>query len=252
LVVCSAVYEVSSTFTEIGILLKMRKPVFFTLSLLFLYSSLTAQSDKKKGGWAGTLTAALIPISQPGLGIQPGVEYRFNNRLSLLAEICIPVNGKNSKDSSELNKKYMRVKSEIRYCLLGKSKKSHLYTGFQVSSSRRRFINQNGFIYDKQGADSVTYYNKASINSPVTTVSLQLGSIITKGKFAFDVFAGIGARFIHTTISDVEIPARGVILRPDGLRLTASYSYAGNATMFHFNGGVRLMWHFYEFRHSQK
>lgn len=219
---------------------------------LFFSATLHAQKENDQKGFAVTLAGALIPISQPGLGIQPGVEYRFNDRFSLLAEIAIPVNKKNSKDSSELNKQYIRFKSEIRYSLLSKSKKNHLYAGFQVSTSRRRFINQNGFIYDSQGADSVTYYDKASINSPVTTVSLQFGSIITKGRFAVDVFAGIGARFIHTTISDVEIPVRGVILRADGLRLTASYSYAGNATMFLLNGGIRLMWHFYQFHHPRK
>lgn len=228
----------------------MRKFIFI-LFLLFS-ASLQAQKSGEQKGFAATLTGALIPISQPGLGIQPGAEYRFNDRISLLAEIAIPVNKKNSKDSSELNKQYLRIKSEIRYSLLSKSKKNHLYAGFQVSSSSRRFINQNGFIYDKQGADSVTYYNKASVNSPVRTVSVQFGSVITNGQFAVDIFAGIGARFIHTTISDVEIPVRGVILRADGLRLTASYSYAGNATMLLLNGGVRFMWHFYNFRHPQK
>jgi hypothetical protein len=230
--------------------LTMRKLILIFFLLLSL--SLQAQKNSSQKGWAATLAGALIPISQPGLGIQPGVEYRFNDRFSLLAEIAIPLNKKDSKDSSELNKQYLRFKSEIRYSLLSKSKKNHLYAGFQVSTSSRRFIYQNGFIYDKQGADSVTYFSKASINSPVTTVSLQFGSIITKGRFAVDVFAGIGARFIHTTISNVEIPVRGVILRADGLRLTASYSYAGNATMIHLNGGVRFMWHFYEFRHPQK
>ncbi len=228
----------------------MRKLVF--IFFLLFSASLQAQKSKEQEGFAVTLSGALIPISQPGLGIQPGVEYRFNDRFSLLAEIAIPLNKKNSKDSSELNKRYLRYKTEIRYSLLSKSKKNHLYTGFQVSSSRRQFIYQNGFIYDKQGADSVTYFSKASINSPVTTASVQFGSIITKGRFAVDVFAGIGARFIHTTISDVEVPVRGVILRADGLRLTASYSYAGNAIMFHLNAGIRFMWHFYQLRHPQK
>ncbi|HMK25775.1 MAG TPA: hypothetical protein VK483_07065 [Chitinophagaceae bacterium] len=228
----------------------MRK--FVVILFLVLSSSLYAQVDSSQKGWAATFTVAAIPISQPGLGIQPGIEYRFNDRFSVLAEITIPVNKKNSKDSSELNKKYLRYKTEIRYNLFPKSKKGHYYTGFQVSSSQRKFTSVGGFYYDERHTDSVYYYDRASINSPVTTVSAQFGSIITKGRFAVDVFAGIGARFIHTTISNIENPVRSVIMSADGLRLTASYSYKGNITMFHFNGGIRFMWHFYQFKHPGK
>ena len=231
----------------------MRKPVFFTFLFLFLYSSLKAQSEKKQGGWAVTLTGALIPISQPGLGIQPGVEYRFNDRYSLLTEITIPVNGKNSKDSSELDKKYFRIKSEMRYSFFSKNKSSHLYAGLQVSRASRQFINQNSFYYDDRNTDSGYYYSKAAINSPVSTLSLQFGTIIAKGRFAVDLFTGIGARFIHTAITDVKDPVRTVIAKAaEGPSFTASYSYAGNVTLLHLTGGVRLMWHFYEFRHPKK
>lgn len=226
------------------------------LSLIFfLLLSLSAQAQisSTQKGWAATLTGAFIPISQPGLAIQPGVEYRFNDRFSLLAEITIPVNGKNSKDSSELNKQYLRYKTEIRYSFFNKSKKSHTYAGLQVSRASRRFINLNSFYYKERKGDSVYFYDKASINSPITTVSLQFGSIFSYGRFAVDLFAGIGARFIHTSITNVENQISGVRNRGgSGLSFTASYSYAGNITMFHLNGGIRLMWYFYQFRHSQK
>ena len=121
----------------------MQKFVFF-LFLLFS-SSLLAQKPGTQKGWAVTLTGALIPISQPGLGIQPGVEYRFNDRYSLLAEITIPANHKNSKDSSELNKQYLRIKSEIRYRFVSSRKNNYLYTGLQASTASRKFINRNSF-----------------------------------------------------------------------------------------------------------
>jgi hypothetical protein len=229
----------------------MRKFIFI-LFLLFS-ASLQAQNSNEQKGFAVTLAGALIPISQPGLGIQPGVEYRFNGRYSLLAEATIRVNNKNSKDSSELNKQYFRFKSELRYSLSGKNKKNHMYTGLQVSGSSRKFINQNSFYYDSRNTDSGYYYTKASINSPVTTVSLQFGSIIAKGKFAVDLFTGIGARFIHTTIAGIENPTRSAIRKPDsGPSFTASYSYAGNIIMLHLNGGIRLMWQFYQVKHPQK
>lgn len=229
----------------------MQKFVFF-LSLLFS-SSLLAQTSSTQKGWAVTLTGALIPISQPGVGIQPGVEYRFNDRWSLLTEITIPVNKKDSKDSSELNKKYFRIKPELRYSFLSKRKTSNQYAALQASRASRQFINRNSFYYYNSSTDSVYYYDKASISSPVTTVALQFGSIFTHGRFAVDIFIGIGARFINTIITDVVNPVRGVISNPaDGPHFTASYSYAGNITMLQVNAGFRAMWHFYEYRHPRK
>lgn len=229
----------------------MRK--FISILFLLLSSSLYAQIDSTQKGWAATLAAALIPISQPGLGVQPGVEYRFNDRISLLAEITIPVNKKDSKDSSELNKKYLRYKTEIRYSFLTKSKKSHEYAGFQVSRASRSFSNLNGLYYKEKAGDSVYFYDRAFINSPITTLSIQFGSVISFGRFALDLFAGIGARFIHTSVTDIVNPVSAATdSRRDGVPFTPSYSYAGNITMFHLNGGVRFMWHFYQFRHARK
>jgi hypothetical protein len=231
----------------------MQKPGFITCLFLCCFSLLNAQSEKQQSGLAISFTGALIPISQPGLGIQPGLEYRFNNRIGLLAELTIAANKKNSKDSSELDKKYFRIKSELRYSFLTKRKNMHQYAGLQITSSRRSFINQNSFYFDNKHVDSVYYYDRAYINSPVATVSLQFGSIITKGKFATDIFAGIGVRFINTKLRNVENPVRGIINRGiEGPHFTASYSYSGNITMFHFNAGIRLMWHFYEYHHPKK
>jgi len=233
----------------------MRKPGFFIFMLILFYSSLTAQSTNVRGEWAATLTGALIPISQPGLGIQPGISYRINDHYSILAEVAFRANKKDSKDSSELNKQYLRIKSEVRYCFSAKGKRSHLYTGLQVSRASRKFINQNSYYYDNRSTDSGYYYSKASINSPVTTFSVQFGSIINFHDqiFSVDLFAGIGARFITTTIADIENPVRSAVSRPaDGPSFTPSYSYAGNVIMFHLNGGLRLMWNFSRVKHPGK
>ena len=72
------------------------------------------------------------------------------------------------------------------------------------------------FIYDDRSTDSGYYYNKASLNSPVTTFSLQFGSILSfsGGKFAMDFFAGVGAWFINTAITGIENPVRALISKP--------------------------------------
>ncbi len=230
----------------------MRKPFF--IFLVFLSTALFGQTDSAHKGWAATFTFTSIPIGQPGLGIQPGVEYRFNNRYSLLAEIAFRANKTNNKDSSILDKHYMKFKAGLRYSFPSKKERwSHDYAGLQISWASRKFINTNGFYDDHLPGDTVYYYSKASINSPITTVSLQVGSIITDGRFAVDAFIGIGARFIHTTITDVENQVKQVRQKNgSGLHFTASYSYAGNVTMFHLNGGIRFMWHFYDFKHPRK
>ena len=230
----------------------MRK--FALVIFLFFLILVCGQPSSAQKGWAVTLTGTLIPIGQPGLGIQTGAEYRFNKRWSLLSELVFRANKTNSKDSSTLDKHYGKVKSELRYIIFSKKDKlSHGYAGLQLSWASRKFINTEGYYYNNRHDDSVSYYSRAAINSPVTTFSAQIGSIITDGRFAVDVFIGVGARFIHTTISDVKNPVRSV--KPtggSGLHFTASYSYAGNITMFHLNGGLRFMWHFYNFKHPRK
>ena len=227
---------------------------FIFIFLLFMSIASYAQTDSTQKGWAITFTGTTIPIGQPGLGIQPGVEYRFNERWCLLSEIVIRANKTNSKDSSTLDKHYLKVKSELRYNFFSKiGRWSHDYISFQLSLASRKFINTEGFYYDNHHTDSVYYYTKAAINSPIKIASVQFGSIITEGRFAADAFIGIGIRFIQTTITDVKNPLRSTKqTNTDGLHFTASYSYAGNITRFHFNAGVRFMWHFYQFRHQRK
>ncbi|MBI5858988.1 MAG: hypothetical protein HZB42_15250 [Sphingobacteriales bacterium] len=224
--------------------------------ILFVFSSsfLHAQKDSIQKGWAATFTVTAVPIGQPGFGIQPGIEYRFNERYSLLSEFALRANKKNSKDSSTFDKHYFKVKSELRYHFFSKKQRwSHDYAAFQLSWASRKFINRNDFYYNRRHDDSVTYYSQASVNSPVMTATVQFGSVITNGRFALDVFIGAGGRFINTTLTNVENPVRGKEPRgSDGPHFPASYSFAGNTIMLQLNGGIRAMWHFYNFKHPRK
>lgn len=234
----------------------MPKPFF--VFLLLLSSVLQAQTDSSQNssqkGWAATFTITSVPIGQPGLGIQPGIEYHFNDRYSLLAEVAFRANKNASKDSTEFDKHYLKFKTELRYHLPSKKERwGHEYFGFQLSHASRRFITRNGFYYGDLPGDSVYYYSQAAINSPVTTASIQFGSIMTEGRFALDAFIGIGARFINTELSDIKNQTKGIRTNAaEGFHFTASYSYEGNKTMFHLNGGVRFTWYFYNFKHPRK
>ena len=84
---------------------------------------LIAQAQQTTAGrWAITVTPALIPMPSGGqLGVQPGFEFRFRDRFSWLNEVTFQTGKKQHVDSAALNKRYFRVKSEVRYHLLGNS-----------------------------------------------------------------------------------------------------------------------------------
>lgn len=210
---------------------------------------LIAQAQQTTAGrWAITVTPALIPMPSGGqLGVQPGFEFRFRDRFSWLNEVTFQTGKKQHADSAALNKRYFRVKSEVRYHLLGKNHKLTKYVGFQGSYSFRSFRNENeGFYYDDLPYDSVYYFDKAKIYSPITTLSLQFGFILSDGKrFAADMFVGTGLRLVNTRFTEVHNLRQDRRLRPpDWFTATASYQQNGWLSELHLNAGVRFMYRF--------
>jgi hypothetical protein len=229
----------------------MPKPVF--LLLLLLSSHLHGQTDSTENitqkGWAVTLTPALIPIGN-AFGVQPGVEYRFNDRLSLLSEITVMTSPRNGE--SVFDRHYARFRSELRWHFFNKKKRAfHEYAGFQAAYAFRRFIDSSGYYYEKDDRDSVIFFDKARLKSPVTTFAFQVGTIIADGRFAVDVFTGVGVRIVHTTITGVTNPRKGELM-PRAFHIPAAYNYKGTVAQMHFNAGIRLIWHFYDFQHPRK
>jgi len=222
----------------------------FFISLLFLPATMHGQTDSTQKGWAVTLTSSLIPLGPSALGIQPGAEYTFNDRLNLLTEITSRATPRNRESLQDRHD--MRFKSELRYNFFKKRKRiHHEYTGLQIASAVRRFTDLNGYYYENAHTDTVIFFDKARLNSPVTTLSLQFGSIIADGRLGADLFMGFGVRLVHTTINDVVNPRKGTV-HPRAFYFPAAYNYAGNVTQFHFNAGIRFMWHFYDFQHPRK
>jgi len=233
----------------------MPKP-FFAL-LLLLPACLQAQTDStkskkpiKQNGWAVTLTGALIPIGSSAFGIQPGADYKFNDRLSLLSEITFRASPRNSGLLKDRH--YMRFKSELRYSFFTKRRKAfHQYTGLLLTWASRRFTDSLGYYYEKQHSDSAVFFDRAKIKSPISTISAQFGSTIADGKFGVDVFIGLGLRLVNTSVSDVTNPRKGLVV-PRPFHFPAAYNYAGNVSQFHFNAGIRLIWYFYDFEHPRR
>lgn len=214
----------------------------------FITFSGYSQDKKSKGEWSGTLTGAMIPLPATTFGIQPGAIYKFSDRLSWLSELTFRVGNKDTKDSMAFNKKYFRVKQELRYHFnyFWFRKLSESYIGLQTAYSFRSFTDFTGFYYDGLRNDSVYYFDKAIVKSPVISLTLQFGSIYPIcDKVSLDVFCGIGARFINTHIKDIVNPSSGGrIWEKAGLAITPAYRYPGWEERLNLNAGLRIIYLF--------
>jgi hypothetical protein len=222
----------------------MRK---FYISIIFiLICSDLLQAQNK---WAVSYTPTAIVLSpRISYGIQPGVEYKVNQRFIILTEITF--NANRDKDSSFTDPKYFRIKPELRYKLEKHGRWLGNYLGLQLSYSHRKWNDLSGGSYFlKTGfEDSAISYQQATISSPVLTASLLLGSIIKTGDhFSIDFFFGMGARTIFTNYSNVQNPTKQYRQRPKCgplFGLPAAYTIDRTITRFHMNSGVRFLYYF--------
>jgi hypothetical protein len=221
----------------------MRKLIF--ISLILFSPRLFAQAERPDSKWYASLTGAVIPFPEWDFGIQPGIACKLADRFSLSTEITIRVGNKNSPRSEAFNKKYFRIQPELRYFLKTKKKDRNMYTGLRVSYSLRKFTDENGFYSISNKGDEGFFYDKADINSPVFTSSIQFGTLFSAGrKISIDVFAGTGARIINTAFANVINPISGIRVKEDGPSINASYSYEGSLIRLQLNAGFRLIYHF--------
>jgi hypothetical protein len=220
----------------------MRK-VIFPLCLFFCLLS-KAQESK----WSVSFTPAVFMSSGFKYAFQPGIEYNFTDRLSLLTEVAFTTG--RSKDLSYSNSKFFRIKPELRYYSPQSKHGLRSYIGIQLSYVYRRWENVSGGCYfdKKTYADSVTGYDKATINSPVLTSSIQTGTPFSFGDhFGMDIFMGMGVRMIFTRYSNVENATKDDYLLPKCKIIPApdpAWSVNGTVKRFHCNFGLRFLYRF--------
>lgn len=205
-------------------------------------------SKAQESKWGISFTPALVQSPAIHYGIQPGFEFRINDRLSLLTEIAFTT--AKDKDSSYQNSRYFRIKPELRYTLLGSKRRFNMYTGLQLSYSFRKWDDLDGGCYFNKQLynDSSIAYNKASISSPILTSSLQFGILLSvSDHFYMDFFMGMGARMIFTNYSGIENATKQpyntaickIVPAPD-----PAYWVNGTITRFHSNFGFRVLYRF--------
>jgi len=218
----------------------MRKTVFI---LLFCFCSVYARAQSR---WAISYSPASIIDPRLNLAIQPGIEYVFNRKFSLLTEFGLRKDVL-EKDSSYLNSKYFRVKTELRY--FRKDKSSRRYFALQLSYAARSFDDLAGglIIKQKEFRDSAFRYDQARVHSPVLTASLQIGRMFDlSDKLSIDLGMGAGIRDIITSYSRVSNLQYSPYYRRDCIPFGSIPGdlYEGARIKFHFNISLRLLYRF--------
>lgn len=219
------------------------------LSLLFYVFALNADAQQHvpSARWTAGLTLGILPVPGSGLGIQPSIEYYFTDRFSLMTDITLQTNKKNNDDSLAFDKKYFRVRPEFRYILSDPEKVVRFYAGLQGGFANRSFTTlKHGFYYTDKNSDTVWAFDRGRVNSPIITVSLQLGLlIVNKGPLSADIFMGSGARFITTRFSDlVNLHTERRSFGYEFFTVKKAYNQLGRIVRSHYTAGLRLIWRF--------
>ena len=213
---------------------------FFILAM----SSISAQTGK----WAFTYTPSMVEAPNLQYTIQPGIAYNINQNLQLLTEAAFKGGAPNDPTISQI--KYFRLKSEFRILLTRNNSIVKGYTGAQISFANRSWnrSSQGKYFESDQKRDSAISYTSTKINSPIGTITAQLGAVAHLGKhFALDVFMGMGARAVFTNYSQIENSTKvinevakcRIIIKPD-----PAWWVNGTVARFQLNTGTRLLFTF--------
>ncbi|HKB43887.1 MAG TPA: hypothetical protein VKC90_05850 [Chitinophagaceae bacterium] len=220
----------------------MPKPILLIIYLLLSTALLFAQKETKKY-LATSFSPGIVPVPGRPLSLRPGIEIYFSPKLSLFNEISLQTGKNKDFDSTAINKKYFRYKAEIRFYWAKVKNAIKPYLGLQFTGAKRKFdVNKSDRYYETFQDDSIYTYNKASINSPVKTGTLQLGlsSRVFKD-FYLDTEIGFGFKFINTDYSSLvnlqKIKAGFLNIKP-----ISSYRYIGKLTRLQFNLGFCILY----------
>ena len=220
--------------------MKKLLPTTFLVTVSFL---LRAQESK----WSVSFSPAVM--QSPGLhyAFQPGVEYKFNDRLALLTELAIPVGKNYSLDYS--HSKSFRLKSELRYYLTESKKGPRPYAGIQALYAFRNWQSHGGSFYeDGMNSDIVINYDRANVKSSVLALSFQLGvRVKLTRRLDMDLYTGMGTRLVYTNYFDVQNAVIDPNARPfDRIfpARDAAYLVNGGVNRVNLNFGIRFIYHF--------
>lgn len=216
--------------------------------LLLISFPFTGSAQQKKQAvekrWSISVSPGIVPVpGKPG-SVQPGIEFFFNAQFSLLNEIGLQTAKNNDFDSTALNKKYFKYKAELRYYIGENTIRP--YFGLQFTTAKRKFnVGKPNKYYELFQDDSIYTYDKASINSPIVTATVQFGiSFRVVTDFYFDLSTGYGARFVDTEYTSLVNLQKNRNVGFFNIKPISSYRYTGKLTRSQFNLGLRFSYRF--------
>jgi len=181
-------------------------------------------------------TALFVPVS---VAIQGGIQYRLNQRLSLLLEGAYPTF---YPDNDYEKISYWRSGIGFRIHSPGGSLNGKYY-GFQLNYLYRELFDKDeGVVH---GRDGVYRYDEAIIKSPVLSFALIVGKELTivKGKSFADVFLGLGVRRIFNHYEAKNLRITSIDTPPDDfdwLLPSEGWRFNYPLTRLHVTTGIRF------------
>lgn len=216
------------------------------LSLFFVFAlskiSIAQKLPLLKSWSAGVTTNVAIPGSAY-IAFQPCAELQFQNRFSVVVGYSFKLIDVDRSENSVTNEKYGRVLLEGRYRLAKSADRAAFYTSLQITQSKRKFTQENGYFLYEYDDDSTTYFTKADVSSPVTTFSLQLG-LTSRGikRFYVDFFGGMGIRFTNTRFNNIDGKTRELVLFRKHYDWDSGLETGKPASFIHLTAGLRLFY----------
>lgn len=215
----------------------MRKHCIRSLWLLVLALPAIALAQGER--WGASLTPSLFPMEN--FALQPGVQYTFNERWSILGEVAVPTS--HSKDPRFEQIHLIRYGAELRY--FAPAFIHHSYYAVQLTYFQRRFIDRDSGSYRDHYYDETSHwYRSTSVHSPVLAFSVQTGREILLGAHIYlDLFVGLGVRGIFTKYKAEDVRNLQSVRPKDIVVFSPPPSWKYNSTMvrFHMPFGLRVI-----------
>jgi hypothetical protein len=185
------------------------KPLFPVLLLLAFCTNATAQLTKKNFDLEPYAQARIIAklnllslIDPEAPTLQPGMEVKFNKRLSGEFAIGIPL-GYGSEETDSTYFRFYKLKAEIRYFPF---ERRAFYLASELSYVSRERDEYNGIFVAK---DREVYgYDYAQIDKNIFAVAFKAGAVLPfrkNSRWLMDFFAGAGPRFVKTEIKAINV-----------------------------------------------
>jgi hypothetical protein len=213
--------------------------------ILFIFNQHCAYAQKKEliKAWAAGFTTNVALPGSAYIALQPCAEIQFQNRFSAVAGYSFKFIDVDKSETSVTNEKYGRFLVEGRYRLVKKENRASFYTSLQCTRSFRKYTQKDGYFLFEFDDDSTTYFTKADVNSPVTTLSLQLG-FNSRGqkKIYIDIFAGMGVRFTNTRFYNIEGRTRQFNLFRKHYDWDSGLEVGKPASFLHLTAGLRFFY----------